>query len=118
MDEGQPISYQVLDVGIPVIASDGTQVGTVASVVAAEEEDIFHGILIETPDRGVRLVEAAAIASLHERGVDLRIDAEACAQLPPPEHAAPVFGEDPSRQQSWRHWAHRLTGRKDWDRRS
>lgn len=118
MDEGLPISYQVLDAGVPVLASDGEQVGTVASVLAAEDKDIFHGILIDTPGAGLRLVTADAIASLHERGVDLRIDSEAAGQLPPPEHAAPVFSEDPDRQQGWRHWAHLFTGRNDWDRRT
>ena len=118
VDEGQPISYQVLDAGVPVLASDGEQVGTVASVLAAEEKDIFHGILIETPQSGLRLVPAESIASIHERGVDLRIDSEAAAALPPPEHGAPVYGEDPDRQQRWRHWVHRFTGRTDWEKRS
>lgn len=115
MDEGQPIAYGLLEEGVPVLASDGEQVGTVASVLDAPEKDIFHGLLINTPDQGVRFVEAAAIASIHERGVDLRIDAQASRELPPPEHASPVYDEDPSRQQRWRHWVHVITGRSDWD---
>jgi len=38
----------------------------------------------------------------------------AAAGLPGPEHAAPVYDEDPSKQEKWRHWVHRLTGRSDW----
>ena len=116
VDEGLPIAYEMLDAGVPVLASDGEQVGTVGAVLDAPEKDIFHGLLINTPDHGVRFVEAAAIAAIHERGVDLRIDSQAACELPPPEHKAPVFGEDPSRQQGWRHWVHLITGRSDWNR--
>jgi len=113
VDEGLPIAYQMLDTGVPVLASDGEQVGTVGSVLSAPEKDIFHGLLINTPDHGIRFLEAASIASLHEHGVDLRIDAAAARSLPAPEHAAPVYDEDPN-ESKWSHWSHRLTGRKDW----
>ena len=115
MDEGLPIAYDVLEAGVPVYASDGERVGTVGAVLAAREQDIFHGILMNAPTHGVRFVEAAAIASIHERGVDLRIDSSAAHELPPPEHKAPVYDEDPERQQRWRHWMHVITGRGDWD---
>jgi hypothetical protein len=114
MDEGLPISYQLLDDGVPVLAADGAQVGTVGSVLAAPEEDVFHGLLINTPEHGVRFVEASMIASLHEHGVDLRIDAQAAGALPAPEHKAPVYDENPGEMDRWHHWARRLTGRKDW----
>jgi hypothetical protein len=115
MDEGLPIAYQMLEEGVPVLASDGEQVGTVGAVLSAPEEDVFHGLLINTPGHGVRFLEAASIASLHEHGVDLRIDAAAARNLPPPEHKAPVYDEDPERQQRWRHWVHVLSGRSDWN---
>jgi hypothetical protein len=114
VDEGQPIAYQLLDDGVPVLGSDDQQVGTVASVLAEPAEDIFHGLLISTPHHGVRFVEASAIASMHEHGVDLRIDSIAAQNLPGPEHKAPVYDEDPTKQQRWRHWVNTLTGRSDW----
>jgi hypothetical protein len=113
VDEGPPIAYQVLGTGVPVIASDGVTVGTVSGVLAADHQDIFHGLLVKT-DHGIRFVEAAEITELHEHGVDLRIDSAAAAQLPGPEHRAPVYDEDPLRQQAWRHWWHRITLRDDW----
>ncbi len=116
MDEGQPIAYQMLEEGVPVLASGGEQVGTVGAVLSAPEKDVFHGLLIDTPKHGIRFLEAAAIASIHERGVDLRIDASAAEGLPPPEHAAPVYDEDPAKQHNWRHWVNAFTGRGDWDR--
>jgi hypothetical protein len=113
MDEGQPIAYPVLDSGVAVIASDGEQVGIVDHVVSAPQQDIFHGLVISSPRLGRRFVPAEDIASLHERGVDLRIPASEVADLPVPGGAAPEYREDPA-ETKWEHWAHKLTGRKDW----
>jgi hypothetical protein len=118
MDEGFPIAYEVLEKGVPVIASDGEQVGTVHHVVAAPEKDIFHGLVISTPAHGRRFVEAADVESLHEHGVDLRIDSATAQSLPEPGGAAPMYNEDPSKINKWSHWTHRLTGRNDWHRES
>jgi hypothetical protein len=115
MDEGLPIAYQLLDDGVPVLASDGQQIGTVGSVLSAPEEDVFHGLLVKFPGGDIHFAEADVIAAIHEHGVDLRIDSAAAALLPGPEHKAPVYDEDPDRQQGWRHWVHRFTGRSDWD---
>jgi hypothetical protein len=119
VDEGIPIAYQVLDEGIPVYASDGEQVGTVDHVVSAPEQDIFHGIVMRAAEAR-RFVAADQVASLHERGVDLRIDATAAAALPEPHGGAPAWrdrepGVKPSR---WKHIVDRMSGadsrRRDW----
>lgn len=119
MDEGLPIAYEVLDAGVTVYSSDGELVGTVDHVVAAPAEDIFHGIVMRTSS-GQRFVAADQVTSLHERGVDLAIDAAAAAELPEPHGAAPVRrilepGVKPSR---WKHLVDMLTGAKpgsrDW----
>jgi hypothetical protein len=119
MDEGAPISYEVLDKGVPVYSQDGQSVGTVDHVVAAESLDIFHGLVIRTAD-GPRFVEADDVASLHERGVDLRITAEAAAALPEPHGAAPAerIREPGVRPSRWRELVDRLSGQprhhQDW----
>jgi hypothetical protein len=118
VDEGLPIAYEVLEKGVAVLSSDGEQVGTVHHVVAAPEQDIFHGLVISTPAHGLRFVEGADVASLHERGVDLRIDAVAALQLPQPGGGAPVFDEDPGEMKGWHHWVHKATMRGDWKRES
>jgi PRC-barrel domain len=119
MDEGLPIAYEVLDPGVPVYSSDGEMVGTVDHVVAAPQEDIFHGIVISTGG-GKKFVAADDVASLHERGADLRIAAAAIDGLPDPHGAAPARrvlepGVKPSR---WRELvdmvALRRPGRRDW----
>ena len=104
MDEGLPIAYQVLDQGVSVFASDGSTVGTVDHVVAAPAEDIFHGVVIETAG-GRRFVSADQVASLHERGVDLRIGAEEVAELPTPHGAAPALEiKDPAAKTQRTRW--------------
>lgn len=118
VDEGQPIAYRVLESGIPVLASDGVQVGTVHHVVAAPEKDIFHGLVITTHGHDRRFVEAADVESLHERGVDLRIDSAAAQSLPRPGGGASVYDEDPGTQTKWSHVVRKYTGRKDWHRAS
>jgi hypothetical protein len=119
MDEGLPIAYAVLEQGVPVYASGGEQVGTVDHVVSAPAEDIFHGIVMRTGE-SQRFVAADQVSSLHERGVDLRIDAEEAAALPEPHGAAPAWrvhepGAKPSR---WEHLLGRLSGpgpsQRDW----
>lgn len=107
-----PIAYEVLEPGVPVFASDGTQVGTVAHVVAAPEEDIFHGIVLNG-EGGPRFVPADQVASLHERGVDLRIDRAAAAALPEPEGGAPAWrAQEPGVKPSpWRRFLDLVEGK-------
>jgi hypothetical protein len=96
-------------------------VGTVDHVVAAPEEDIFHGVVIGA-EHGRRFVPADQVASLHERGVDLSIDASEAAALPAPEGSAPAWrvhepGVKPTR---WSHLVDMVTGarphRREWDK--
>jgi hypothetical protein len=119
VDEGHPIAYEVLDEGVPVYTSDGEQVGTVEHVISAPSEDIFHGIVLRA-EGGRRFVAADQVASLHEHGVDLRIDAAAAAALPEPEGGAVALrlrepGVKPSR---WTHILDRVSGKdsrqRDW----
>jgi hypothetical protein len=116
VDEGLPIAYQLLEDGVPVLASGGEHVGSVVSVLSEPAEDVFHGLLVKTPDQGLRFIDASSISSIHEHGVDLRIDSAAAKSLPLPEHGAPVFKENPGDQDKWHHWVHKLTGRNDWHR--
>ena len=119
VDEGLPIAYQVLDDGVPVYASDGEQVGTVEHVVSAPSEDIFHGIVMSARG-GRRFVAADQVASLHEHGVDLRVDAAGAAGLPEPHGGAAAWRDrDPGvKPRRWTHILDLMTGanprRRDW----
>jgi len=86
VDEGQPQSWEVLEPGTPVLASDGSRIGEVKKVLAVPEKDIFEGLLVDT-DHGERFVQADLVTSIHERAVNLQLDAAAAASLPEPEPA-------------------------------
>lgn len=112
MDEGLPIAYQVLEQGVPVYASGGEQVGTVDHVIAAAAEDIFHGLVVRAEGER-RFVAADQVASLHEHGANLRIDAASVAALPQPHGGAPALrvrepGEKPNR---WMHILDLVSGK-------
>jgi hypothetical protein len=111
MDEGLPIAYQVLEKDVPVYAAGGELIGTVDHVVAAPNQDIFHGIVIKVA-RGQRFVLAEHVASLHEHGVDLRLDEAQAAVLPEPHGGAPVWHDDEpgAKPSGWKHFVNRIGG--------
>jgi hypothetical protein len=117
VDEGAPIAYAVLEEGVPVYAAGGEQVGTVDHVVAAIEQDIFHGLVMRMGQEQ-RFVAADLVASLHEHGVDLKLAAAATAALPTPHGGAPVYRDhEPGVKPSpWRHFVDRLEGKRPSDR--
>ena len=98
MDVGAPISYEVLEKGTSVISRDGREVGKVEHVLAAEEEDIFDGIVIDARlgPGGHRFADAEQVDSINERAVILTLDAEACQRLPEPSANPAVMQADPS----------------------
>jgi hypothetical protein len=111
VDEGLPIAYAVLEQGVLVYAADGEQVGTVDHVVAAPEKDIFHGIVMRT-GIGRRFIAADQVASLHERGVDLRIPASEVRALPEPHGGAPAWRDQGPgvKPHPWQKYVDMLTG--------
>jgi hypothetical protein len=117
MDEGAPIAYNVLEEGVPVLDRDGVQVGTVFYVLSAPHEDIFHGIVVDVPGHGRHTVEAADVAAIHERGVDLRISGDEVRSDPAPDGGAPVFRDAASAvTKGWSHLVGKLALHRDWKR--
>lgn len=94
IDRGEPISYMVLSEGTPVALSDGSAYGEVKRVLAAEDEDIFDGLILDTPD-GDRFVDAPRVAGLYERQVVLSIAREQVDCLPEPTRNPAALGVDP-----------------------
>jgi hypothetical protein len=89
------ISYKVLEKGTPVHASDGELIGTVASVLDNAREQIFDGIVIETP-AGRRFVDAPEVARITEARVTLSLDSAQAAELPESDAAGgPEFRANP-----------------------
>ncbi len=91
IDDGHAIHYAAVKRGTPVYGSDGVEVGRVDTIVDNYREHILDGIVIETPARELRFVDAPEIARTAERGVTLTIASADAASLPSPERAAPSF---------------------------
>ncbi|HEX5713266.1 MAG TPA: hypothetical protein VFX85_08140 [Solirubrobacterales bacterium] len=85
-DLGEPSSYLAVNKGVPVYSSDGQKLGRVVRVMAAPEADMFDGIVFDTTagPGGHRFVDAPEVGQIYERGVVLKIDAAAAANLQPP----------------------------------
>jgi hypothetical protein len=90
-DLGAPISYLVLAEGTPVRTADGEALGTVKRVLAVPEDDIFDGLILDTPE-GDRFVDADHVAALYERACVLDIPADHAHHLPEPS-ASPAAME-------------------------
>ena len=52
-DEGHQIGYQALPRGVPVVTSEGIELGTVHRVLDNAREHIFDGIIVRTRDGDV-----------------------------------------------------------------
>jgi len=98
VDVGSPISYEVLGRGSPVYSAEGAAVGKVAHVLAAEDEDVFDGIVFGEHAWGGqhRFADADEIDKIFERGVVLKLDQSACEQLPKPSANPAVMRDDPA----------------------
>jgi uncharacterized protein YrrD len=102
VDLGEPASYEVLSRGTPVYSSDDQQIGKVSHVLADEAEDVFDGIVIGEHAFGHehRFADADDIDRIYERGVVLKLDHAAAAQLPKPSPNPAVLHDDPAESQS------------------
>ena len=84
MSSDAPIAWLALDEGTPIVASDGEEVGKVATVVADEQKDIFSGVTFKPGFLdGERFVPASAIDRLTESAVHLNISSEQTEDLEP-----------------------------------
>ena len=94
-DSDAPMSYLTLEAGTPVLASDGTEVGRVAHVLADPEADIFDGLVIEVHGDGPRFVDAPLVAEIAAGGVALSVAPDAVARLPEPSENPAEMSADP-----------------------
>jgi uncharacterized protein YrrD len=83
--------------GVPVLASDGEEVGRLAHVLSDVDADVFDGIVIEEGGLagGHRFADASEVEAFYERGVVLTLDGEAARRLPEPSENPAVMGASP-----------------------
>jgi uncharacterized protein YrrD len=99
-DLGQPSSYLTLAKGADVYSCDGEEVGRVEHVLAAADEDIFDGIVLDTSvlPGGQRFADANQIEEIFERGVLLKLDRESAEGLPEPSENPATMEENPAEE--------------------
>jgi uncharacterized protein YrrD len=85
-DLGNPSSYLELGKGAECYSCDGERIGSVEHVLAAPDEDIFDGIVLDTSvlPGGHRFVDASQVEEVFDRGVVLKIDRSSAESLPEP----------------------------------
>ena len=93
-DLGAPVAYLVLKDGTSVYDRSGAHVGDVEHVLADDQSDVFHGLIVKTSD-GHRFAAAGQVDGIFENGVIVAVPAE---QLPTPNEdaAAQTTDEEPS----------------------
>jgi hypothetical protein len=94
VDHGAPISYLVLEKSTDVFAADGERIGEVKRVLAIPDDDIFDGLILETPE-GSRFVDSENVDEIYERGVVLKLNLEQASHLPEPTKNPGVLEPSP-----------------------
>ena len=89
-DLGAPQSYLVLAEGTRVFDRSGTAAGTVEHVLADEQSDVFHGLVLKT-DAGHRFVGGDRVDGIYQHGVIIAVPAD---QLPEPSADAAARAAD------------------------
>ena len=86
MTESKPVSWMTLAEGTEVVASDGTALGKVTSVIADVEKDIFSGIEFRSGIlASTTYAPADLVSEITEERVTLTIDADEAEELAPGE---------------------------------
>jgi hypothetical protein len=94
VDLGSPTSYLALAPGVPVYTPDGEEAGAVTHVLAAEDKDIFDGLIVRIGGRSV-FVDAPQVDELYERGVVLALSSGEVTRLPEPSASPAALGATP-----------------------
>ena len=97
LDLGPPTSYMAAAEGIPVLASDGEEVGRLGHVLSDVDADVFDGIVISEGrlGGGHRFADASEVDAFYEGAVVLKLEREAVERLPEPSENPAVMGATP-----------------------
>ena len=114
-DLGPRTSYITAAEGVPVLSSDGEELGKLEFVLADHEADVFDGIVFDASalPGGHRFADAPEVDSFYERGVVLKLDAAAAERLPEPSENPATMEATPD-DVAEKEWERKL--RAAWDR--
>jgi uncharacterized protein YrrD len=84
-----PIGWRAVVYGTPVLASDGSPVGTVREVLGSDSEDVFHGlrVQIDSSKREV-MVPADDVTALSTERIETDLTRSAVDALAPYDEVA------------------------------
>lgn len=86
IDPDRPIAWRAVPQDTPVRSSDGLAVGTLYDLLGSEDEDIFHGIVLQLGRLGRRVFVAAdQVPLMTTSHVDVALTSEELHSLP--EHS-------------------------------
>jgi hypothetical protein len=69
-EDETPVAWQAMPRHAPVLAADGTELGTAESLRGDEDEDIFHGIVLKRKPDGEKVeIPARRITRMTTRRV-------------------------------------------------
>lgn len=115
-DTAEPVSYEGVPLGVPLLSSSGTQFGMLAKVLEIPSEDLFDGVIAKT-HHGHRFVDRDQIAEITTEYIKCDLDDAAVESLPKPS-GNPVYDDEATygEGKSFREWVHRTFGQGGWTR--
>jgi hypothetical protein len=116
-DDAQPVSYEGVPLGVPLLSSSGTEFGKLVKVLEIPSEDLFDGVIVQTHHHSHRFVDRDQIAEITTEYIKTDLDDDAVENLPKPS-GNPVYDGDASYGEgnSFRQWVHRTFGHGGWKR--
>jgi hypothetical protein len=113
-EDAQPVSYEGVPVGVPLLTNAGEPFGTLVKVLEVPSEDLFDGVIVKT-DAGQRFVDRDQISEITTQYIKCDLDEAAAAALPEPSGTAVLtadaeFGDG----RTFTDWVHRTFGHKGW----
>ena len=112
-----PIAYEALTKGTPVVTATGTEIGIVEHVLADSSLDLFDGIVVKTKE-GLRFVTADQVGLITVGTVHTKVADADVESLQKPHVGDAVFHDDPEQNEGHRlnEWFGRTFLREHWTR--
>lgn len=108
-DDETVVAWRAMPYRAPVVGADGSEIGTAESLLADEDEDIFHGIVVKRRPGGHALeIPATRIKKITTKHVVSDLTEADIAALPP------------YREEHWFHigWGGLFRKHPEWDETS
>jgi hypothetical protein len=94
MADTDPIAYEALKKGTPVVTATGTEIGITEHVLADSSLDLFDGIVVKTHN-GLRFVTADQVGLITVGTVHTKVADADVANLQSPHNGDAVYHDDP-----------------------